>query len=87
MDEVTMLPEGDHYVAHLELRIAVLDESGDQNEIAVIPVELKGPAPPPGSHAVYDSAVKLRRERHDLVISLYDPLSDTLLAAKTRFEP
>jgi VWFA-related protein len=87
MDAVTMIPEGDHFVAELELRLAVLDESGDQNEIAVIPVRLAGPKPPPGSHAVYETAVKLRREPHDVVISLYDPLSDTLMVAKREFRP
>jgi VWFA-related protein len=87
MDEIAMIPEGDHYVAELELRVAGLDESGDQNDIQVIPVPLSGPEPPPGSHAVYEAGVKLRREAHDLVISLYDPLSDTLLVAKKRFEP
>jgi VWFA-related protein len=87
MDLVTMLPRGDHYAAELELRVAVLDESGDQNEIAVVPVKLEGPKPPPGARAVYATAVKLRREAHDLVVSLYDPLADTVLAAKRRFEP
>jgi hypothetical protein len=82
-----MLPEGDHYVANLELRVAVLDESGDQSELANIPVVLEGPAPPPGSHAVYATEIKLRREPHDVMIALYDPLSDALLAAKKRFEP
>lgn len=87
MDAVTMIPEGDHFVAELELRVAVLDVSGDQSEIAVIPVRLAGPKPPPGSHAVYATAVKLRREPHDVVISLYDPLTDTLMVAKQRFDP
>ncbi len=87
MDAITMLPERDHYVARLELRVAALDKSGDENEIAAIPVVLEGPEPPPGSHATYETAIKLRREPHDLVIALYDPLSDTLLAAKKRFEP
>ena len=87
MDAVTMLPERDHYVARLELRVAVLDESGDENEIASIPVVLEGPEPPLGSHAIYATEIKLRREPHDVVIALYDPLSDTLLTAKKRFEP
>lgn len=87
MDAITMIPEGAHYVARLELRVAVLDESGDQNEIAAIPVTLEGPEPPPGAHAVYETVVKLRRERHDIVVSLYDPLSDALLVAKTTFAP
>ena len=87
MDEVTMVPKGNHYAARLELRVAVLDERGNQNEIAAIPVDLEGPAPPPGSHALYDTKVRLRRARQEMVISLYDPLSDNLLVGKTIFSP
>jgi VWFA-related protein len=87
MDTVTMVPHGNHFVAHLELRVAVLDERGNQNEISVIPVVLEGPRPPPGSHATYETAIRLRREAHDVVISLYDPLSGTLHVTKTRFVP
>lgn len=87
MDAVTMLPEAGRFVARLELRVAALDESGDRNELAVVPVVLEGQEPPPGSHAIYALEVKLRRERHDVVVSLYDPLSDTLLVAKARFDP
>lgn len=87
MDDIVMLPKKDHYVAELELRIAALDEGGHRNEIAVIPVELAGPKPAPGQHAIYETAVKLRRQAHDLVISLHDPLSGIIYASVRQFVP
>ena len=81
LDQVAMLPTGDGYAAELELRIGVLDESGNRNDMPVIPVFLEGPeAPAPGSHAIYETAIKMRRQMHDIVVSIYDPLSDTVMA-------
>jgi VWFA-related protein len=88
MDAVTMLPVKGRYVAELELRIGALDENGDRNEISTVPVQLAGSdPPPPGSYATYELAVKLRKEPQDLVFTLRDPATDTLMAAVTRFEP
>jgi VWFA-related protein len=87
MDGIVMVPRKDHYAAELELRIAALDEGGHRNEIAVIPVELAGPKPAPGQHAVYETAVKLRNQAHDLVISLHDPLGGTIFASVKQFVP
>jgi hypothetical protein len=86
MDGVTMLPVRGQYVAELELRVAVLDESGQRNELPVIPVTLAGPAlPQPGQHAVYDTTLKLRAQDHDLVLALYDPPSGRMLSAVKRY--
>ncbi len=86
MDAITMIPHRGQYVAELKLRISVLDESGDRNEMPVIPVRLAGPEPPkPGQHAVYETSVKLRAEDHDLVISLYDAGSDSMLSTVKKF--
>ena len=83
-----MLPVGDVYVAELELRIGVLDQSGNRNEMPVIPVVLEGDsAPEPGSHAIYETAVRMRGQEHDIVVSLYDPLSDTVMAATGTIGP
>lgn len=88
MDSITMLPHQGRYVAELELRIAALDEFGDRNEIAAVPVKLDGDDPPPeGAHAVYGLDIKIKRQPQDLVVSLYDPISDHVLVAKGRFTP
>ena len=72
----------------LELRIAVVDDDGNRNDMPIIPVLLEGAEPPPpGAHAVYETSIKIRRRPHDVVVSLYDPLSDTILAATGKIEP
>ena len=87
MDEVAMLPDGDHFVAELELRIAAIDEEGNRNELPVVPVILQGPEPPPGVHSVYETSIKIRNRPHNIVISLYDPLGDRILAASGSVRP
>ena len=88
MDEITMLPHQGRYIAELELRVGALDKFGDRNEIATVPVVLEGGGPPPlGAHAIYEVAIKIRRQPQDLVVSLYDPIGDRILVANARFEP
>ncbi len=88
MDAITMLPRKRRYVAELELRVALVDDGGNRNDMPVIPVTLEGlEPPPPGAHAIYETAIKIRRRPHDIVVSLYDPLSDTILAASERLAP
>ena len=88
MDAIVMLPRQRGFAAELELRVAVVDDGGNRNEMPIIPVLLEGPEPPrPGSHSVYETTLKMRRRPHDLVVSLYDPMSDTILAATSSINP
>lgn len=81
MDLITMLPQGDQYVSDLELRVAVLDEQGNRNDMPVIPMKLQGPSlPEPGQYAVYETEVRMRNRPHSVVIAVYDPLSGTMLS-------
>ena len=88
MDEITLLPHQGRYVAELELRIAALDEFGDRNELATVPVVIEGDGPAPlGAHSTYATSIQIRRKPQDLVVSLYDPAGDRLLVATTEFRP
>jgi len=80
MDAITMLPRAGEYVANLELRVASVDKFGDRSDMPVIPVKLQGPKPQPGQRAVYVTELKLRNVTQDLVVSLHDPVSGTILA-------
>ncbi len=88
MDEITMLPvKKGRYEANLELRIAVLDERGNHNDIEPIPVKLFGDRPPnPGEHAVYETVVRMRAQAHDIVVALHDPIGGTILSRTGRFQ-
>ncbi|MEM9557883.1 MAG: VWA domain-containing protein [Acidobacteriota bacterium] len=82
-DELTYLPTQDGYVADLELRVAVIDTSGDTAEIPVIPMQMRmSREPAEGEFALYETEMKMRKDRHDLVVSIYDRLSGKILSSK-----
>lgn len=87
MDWVTMIPQGKQYTSALELRVAALDEKGGRSEIPAIPIELSGPKPTPGSHAVYETLVKVRKIEQRLVLYLYDTLSGESKVAALEIDP
>jgi VWFA-related protein len=88
VDAITVLPVGGRFVSELELRIAVLDEEGNQAEIPVIPLRLDGQAEPePGGVIRYDTSVKLRKRRHEVVVALYDPASGRILSNRVEVKP
>lgn len=84
LDGVTVLPQGDHYVAELELRVAALDDRGGRSEVPVMPVSLKMPAPPPpGSRLPFTASLQLRRGRNEIVLAISDPASGAIYSART----
>lgn len=86
-DEVTALQTADGYRIELELRAAAIDEWGRPSEIPVIPVVFTSPRPPaPGGYATYNTTVKLRRGDNDLLVTIYDPRLDRLLAKRVKIE-
>lgn len=88
MDRVTMLPISGGHGARLELRVAVINEDGERSDIPVIPVELSGQKlPAPGQIAHYETELKLRRQRQELLLTVSDPLSGFFLAKRFDFRP
>lgn len=80
LDEVTFLPVGDEQVAKLELRVAVLDERGQQAPVPVIPMALRlTEIPDPGTRGSYQTKLLLRRLPHEAVVALHDTASGRIL--------
>ncbi len=80
LEELTFLPQEGQYLAQLELRIASLDERGYRSELDLLPFELhSSELPRPGDLGTQEVTLKLRRRPHDLIFSLHDPLSGTIL--------
>jgi VWFA-related protein len=74
--EVTVLPRGELLVSRLEVRVAVRDRDGNLSEVAAVPLHLvRDEAPAPAAVLRWETDLTLRRERHDLVVSVYDALS------------
>nr|HRC87312.1 VWA domain-containing protein [Thermoanaerobaculia bacterium] len=87
-DQITVVPTNGKFVSQLELRIAVIDEDGWTAEIPVIPLDLAGAkAPDPGSHIRYNTSVKLRKKKNDLVVALYDVASGKLISNRVQVHP
>ena len=87
-DGLTFLPTEDGFVADTELRVAVLDENGNTSDIPVIPLGLRTrEVPEEGRFTVYETQVKMRKQKHDMVVSLYDKPSGKILSTKIEVEP
>jgi VWFA-related protein len=87
-DELTLLPTEEGLLTRLEIRVAVRDERGELSEMALIPLNvLRKSPPPPGRMIRWGSDLTLRRERHDLVISVHDVASGKILTRRLTVEP
>lgn len=88
MEALTFLPYQDRYVAEAELRVAVQDEEGTLADIPVVPLKITMDAPPKqGDMRRWTTHVKMRRQIHDVVLSLYDNASGTILSTKLKVDP
>ena len=88
LDDVTLLPMGDLWMNELELRITVINESGDRSETPVRKIPIVGPAAPqPGQTFVYDTGVVMRKREHRYVAAVYDPVSGAILSASGELGP
>ncbi len=88
LDGLTFLPADGGFIADTELRVAVLDEDGNTSEIPVIPLGFKvGARPEEKRFTAYDTYLKIRKKKHDLVVSLYDKPSGKILSTKIEIEP
>ena len=88
LDDVVVLPIGDQWVTELEIRVAVEDEDGRRSEIPIIPVRLALDTEPQGKgYARYETTLRLRRERHEAIIALFDPAGGTMLASRVDILP
>ncbi|HUP25198.1 MAG TPA: VWA domain-containing protein [Thermoanaerobaculia bacterium] len=82
LDPFDTLPRGAAEEMRLEVRFAVLDDSGSQADIPMMPLVLRG-RPRPGAVHVLETELHMRRQPHDLLVSVHDPLSGATLSART----
>ncbi len=90
LGDVAFLPtgEGVNTAANLELRIAVIDSRGDRADIPVIPIQLKGRGvPTEDSVYPYKTDLKMRKQRHEVVVAVYDPTSGTMISGSAEISP
>jgi len=88
LDDITLLPMGDSWMNEVELRVSVINESGDRSETPVETIRISGPAEPePGQHWWYTTELVLRRREHRIVVAVHDPVSGTILSASETIGP
>jgi len=88
VSELTFLPQEGRYLAELELRIAVQDETGSLSDVPVVPMTVAlDESPKEGELRRYETVVKMRRKKHDLVVSLYDVASGKILSTRLEVDP
>lgn len=88
LDDITLLPMGDLWMNEVELRVTVINESGDRSETPVETVRISGPAEPePGQHWWYTTELVLRKREHRIVVAVHDPVSGTILSASGTVGP
>lgn len=86
--DITALPRGDGLVSRLEIRVAAQDAQGGLSQVATVPLDLEREAPPAEEAVLrWESDLTLRREHHDLVVSVYDVLSGQVLTRRVSVEP
>ncbi len=88
LGQLTFLPAGDGWMADTELRVAVLDEEGNTSDIPVIPLGINvEKKPEEGRFTVYEVPLKVRKQKHGMVVSIYDKASGKILSTRIEVDP
>ena len=88
LDEITFLPSEQGDVAQIELMVAVRDDQGRRAEIPVVPLAFQSEGSGvPGTFGSYDFTLKLRHQRNEAVVAVYDTASGRILSASVAIEP
>ena len=88
LDEIEFLPADDQSQNVLEVRVAVMDDSGNRADVSLERVPVAGPEQPqPGQVFHYQTDLQLRRRVHTYVITVRDPLTGTILSATGEIRP
>jgi VWFA-related protein len=83
-DVVTLVQVGNKYAAHAELRFAATDDTGNNSEIPVIPLDIASDKPAkPGGFIKYETTITLKGKANRLVATVYDPISGKIATAET----
>jgi hypothetical protein len=80
---VTMLPVDGRYAGQAELRLAAMDDEGNQSDVPTVAIKLAAPQEPgPGALLRYSTTIYLRGRASQVVAVVYDPLTGNVAAGK-----
>jgi VWFA-related protein len=85
VEAVTVLPAEGGYTAEAQLRLIATDEQGNQSTLPTLGIKLTAPKQPePGTKLRYTTTVHLRGRANQLVAAVYDPVTGSVAAGKTK---
>lgn len=88
VDQIAVMPVDDGYAAMLEVRVRAMDNKKIPSDVGTVTANLRSDkAPPPGSRALYEFSVTLRRQPHDLAVTVRDMFTGELYTTHTKIEP
>ena len=88
VDQIAVTPMNDGYSAMLEVRVQAMDKQKVASDVRTVTANLHSDkVPPPGSRTIYEFSVTLRRQQHDLAVTVRDMLTGELYTTHTKIEP
>ncbi|HVS15104.1 MAG TPA: VWA domain-containing protein [Thermoanaerobaculia bacterium] len=84
LDELTFVEQGGEEIGRIEIRFAVVDTTGSQAHIPIVPVTLRG-AREEGDYYRFETSLHMRRRPHELLVSVHDPLGGRTLNGRAEF--
>jgi hypothetical protein len=88
IDQVAVMPMDDGYAAMLEVRVQAMDKLNAVSGVQTVTANLRSEEePPPGSKTIYEFSVTLRRQKHDLAVTVRDMFTGELYTTHTQVEP
>jgi VWFA-related protein len=83
VQELTLLPEGEGFRAHLELHTLAIDQRGDRSPMSTVPIELRFKNQPRADGKVaYRTTLALRSRPQKIEVQLADSVSGNVLTAQ-----
>ena len=83
MQQLTLLPEGKGWVAHLELHTLAIDRKGDRSPMSTIPIRLSFPSQPKADgKVVYSTTLAIRSRPQKIELQLADAASGQALTTQ-----
>ena len=82
MDHIVLVPNRGRFQNRLDIRIAVLSDTGERSDVTVDTITIDGAAPPrPGQRFYYETMLNLRKRPHRIVVAVSDPISGEILSS------
>ena len=82
MDHIVLVPNQGRFQNRLDIRIAVLSDTGERSDVTLDTITIDGAAPPrPGQRFYYETTLNLRKRPHRIVVAVSDPISGEILSS------